>query len=121
MLKVAKTTISLTRGDSAYLALNIVNKEDRSPYVLHDGDSIQAQIRTEPNVGKLLVDASLENGKIYIDDNGTLTWHIAPEDTRDLAIGKYSYDVQITTAAGDIFTFITASDFNVTDEVTWHE
>ena len=120
MLKVSKNTIFLTRGDSAYIDVSIYNL-DRSPYILNDGDTVECQIRTEPNVGRLLVDASIENGRIYVNDDGTIVWHIFPEDTRGLEIGKYSYDVQLVTANGDIFTFIEDADFNITNEVTWHE
>mgnify|MGYP006916027032 CR=1 FL=1 len=120
LYKISKNKISITRGDSAYLDINIFN-EDGTAYTLHDGDTVQAQVRTEPNIGELLIDASLENGKIYVNDNGAIVWHIFPADTRNLEIGTYSYDVQIVTADGDVFTFIEDSDFRVTNEVTWHE
>jgi len=120
MFKISKTKIFITRGDSAYIDIGIMNS-DGSEYEFHDGDTVQAQVRTIANTGDLLVDASLENGKIYIDDNGVITWHISPEDTRDLDVGTYSYDIQLVTATGDVFTFIVASPFKVTDEVTWHE
>lgn len=121
MFKVYKNRISITRGDSAYIGIRIMNPATDSDYVLQDGDAIQAQVRTIANTGELLIDASIENGKIYIDDNGVLTWRISPEDTRELDIGTYAYDVQLVTGFGDVFTFIENSPFKVTDEVTWHE
>lgn len=119
MLKISKTKISITRGDSAYIEIGI-NNPDGTEYELQDGDTVQAQVRTVANTGELLIDASIENGKLYIDD-GVITWYLTPEDTRDLNIGKYSYDVQLVTSNGDVFTFIEDSVFNVTNEVTWHE
>ena len=120
MLKISNTKIFITRGDSAYIDINISNP-DGSKYELQDGDSIQCQVRTAANTGMLLINASTDNEKLYVDDDGAVVWHISPEDTRGLDIGTYCYDVQLTTAVGDVFTFIDNSVFKVTDEVTWHE
>lgn len=119
MLKISKTKISITRGDSAYIAIGI-NNPDGSDYVLHDGETVECQVRTIANTGELLVDASFENGKLYME-NGAVVWHLTPEDTRNLDIGTYYYDCQLKTPNGDIFTFIESSPFRITDEVTWHE
>lgn len=119
MLKISKTKISITRGDSAYIEIGI-NNPDGSEYVLQDGDTVQCQVRTVANTGELLVDASFENDKLYIED-GVVVWHLLPEDTHGLDVGTYYYDVQLVTAGGDVFTFIENSIFKVTDEVTWHE
>lgn len=121
MLKISKNKIAITRGDSGYIDIGIINLDDGTEYVLQDGDTVQAQVRTVANTGELLVDSSMENGKIYIDNNGKIVWHIVPDDTRNLDIGTYSYDVQLVTAGEDVFTFIENSPFKVTDEVTWHE
>lgn len=120
MLKITNTKVFITRGDSAYIDINICNL-DGSQFTLQEGDTIQCQVRTTANTGMLLIDASMENEKLFIDDDGTVVWHISPEDTRGLEVGVYCYDVQLTTAAGDVFTFIENSVFKVTDEVTWHE
>lgn len=119
MLKVSKNKVFITRGDSAYLDITITTP-DGSAYELNDGDTVQAQVRTIANTGELLIDASMDNGKIYVAD-GAVIWHLVPEDTRDLDIGTYYYDVQLVTPAGDVFTFIESSPFKITDEVTWHE
>lgn len=120
MLRISKTKISITRGDSAYIEIGIKNP-DGSAYLLQDGDTVQAQVRTVANTGELLVDASIENNKMYVNDDGIVVWHLTPEDTRDLDIGDYSYDIQLVTAGGDVFTFIENSPFRITDEVTWSE
>ena len=120
MLKISKSRISITRGDSAYIEI-FVNNQDGTPYVLEDGDTVQCQIRTRANDGELLVDASLDNGKLYIDESDTIIWHIVPADTRELDIGSYRYDVQLVTGSEDVYTFIENATFNVTDEVTFDE
>lgn len=44
--------------------------------------------------------------------------HIKPEDTDNLSFGKYKYDVQLTTASGDVYTIIEPSIFEVMEEIT---
>ncbi len=122
MFTVSNNKISITRGDSAYFEVEIKQliQEELSDYMLHEGDTVKAQVRTEPNVGDLLIDASLDNGKLYFDD-GTIIWHIIPADTKNLDVGTYWYDVELDTADGDVFTFIKNTTFKVTDEVTKDE
>lgn len=122
MLKISKNKISITRGDSAYIEIGITKENEgiEETYVLNEGDDVRLQVRTMANTGDLLIDASLDNGKIYVDGD-TLMWHIVPDDTKSLAIGKYSYDVEIVTSAGDVYTFIEDSPFVVTNEVTRYD
>ena len=112
MLKISGTKISLTRGDSAYITINIC-QEDGSPYMLNEGDEIHIQVRHEPNDGELLFEASIEEIR---EDN--FVWHIRPEDTKNAVIKSYYWDAQIKTANGDVFTFIPVTTFKLTDEVT---
>lgn len=111
MLKISGNKISLTRGDSAYITLNILTKNGE--YDLADGDVVRVQVRDIPNTGELLFDGNIEIGL-----DGEIIWHIYPDQTSDLDVKTYYWDAQLQTANGDIFTFITASPFKLTDEVT---
>lgn len=51
--------INITRGDSAYIKLNI-NNPDGTPYALEEGDSIHCQVRTAKNTGELVFEGSIE-------------------------------------------------------------
>lgn len=42
----------------------------------------------------------------------TDTIKLAPEQTKTLASGSYSYDIQLTTIAGDVFTVAGATSTN---------
>lgn len=106
-----KNSIELTRGDSAYITLN-VNDSTGKPYELNDGDNIRVQVRTAPNVGRLLFEGNLDT------TGNKIVWHIKPEDTADEPVTTYWWDAQLETPNGDIFTFITSSPFILTDEVT---
>ena len=116
MLKIKGSKIWLTRGDSAYITLEPTVGDDEEVYQLQEGDTVHAQIRTEPNTGELLAE-----GEILHGDDGSVIWYLRPADTKDLDIGTYYWDAELDLSNGDIFTFITSSPFNVTDEVTMHE
>lgn len=45
---------------------------------------------------------------------------IEPADTANLSYGKYWYDVQLTTAGGDVFTVVVPHMLEVMPEVTWN-
>ena len=121
MLKIKKNDISLTRGDSAYIPLQIFDASGNA-IVPAAGDVVRCQVRDAVNDGQLLFEGLIEYGTV-IDDEGNeeqqMTWHIRPEDTRDANMKKsYVYDVQIECSNGDIFTVIPAANFTIMDEVT---
>lgn len=113
MLKIKRTNISLTRGDSAYITLTIKDGSGEI-YDLNDGDKVSVQVRDAVNTGALLFD-----GNISISDDGEIIWYIKPSDTKNLEVGTYYYDAQLEMSNGDIFTFISASTFKLLDEVTF--
>lgn len=112
MLKISGNKILLTRGDSAYITLKIYDA-DKKEYELNEGDVVNCQVRTAPNTGELVT-----AGTVMKEEDGTIVWYLQPADTKDLEVKKYYWDAQLTTANGDVFTFITSSPFIITDEVT---
>ena len=121
MLKIKKNDISLTRGDSAYIPLQIF---DGSGNVLIPTarDVVRCQVRDAVNDGQLLFEGQIVRDTIVSSEGNEevqLIWHIRPEDTRNANMTKsYVYDVQIECENGDIFTVIPAADFKIMDEVT---
>lgn len=109
MLKISGTTISLTRGDSAKIELFLTYKNGDT-YEPREGDSIRFAVKKSFNdlVPPLLI--------INIPTD-TLLLHITPEQSKQLAYGSYKYDIQMTTADGDVDTFIDKATFIVTEEV----
>ena len=113
MLYVEGTTIRLTRGDTAYLEVPIMAKLDDGtevPYELAADDELTLSIKRnikdlEPSVQKVIVGSNL--------------FHILPEDTRACDFAKYLYDVQLKTAAGDVYTVIEPTTFEILREVTY--
>lgn len=111
MLYIEGTDIKLTRGDTAYLHVPIENRlpdGNTVPYELAEGDTLTMTMR-------LNYDSEVCFQKVV---RGTNTFHIVPEDTRRCRFAKYKYDVQLTTASGDVYTVIEPSCFQVLPEVT---
>ena len=109
MLYVEGNVIRLTRGDTAYISVPVVNKITKEQYEFAAGDILEFSIK------KYVSD---ETQIVYKKIIGSDTFHILPEDTSGLPFGKYEYDVQLTTENGDVYTVIEASVFEVMKEVT---
>lgn len=106
--------IKITRGDSAYFTINLTDA-DGNPYVLDADENVRVQVRSKYNDDEN--EGFLFEGEVVDNGDGTITWHIRPEDTAtaDPSLAYY-YDVQYE-GNGDIFTFI-SSKFKITNEVT---
>lgn len=114
MFDIEKTNvgydITLTRGDSLPLQLTNLKKNDE-PYDPDPEDVIRFAMKRkykDPNEDVVLV-------KEISPD--TLILNIAPEDTKDLPMGKtFVYDIQITDKYGFVATFI-EGNFTIGNEV----
>ena len=109
ILYIEGNTIKLTRGDTAYLSVPITNITLGERYEIAENDILEFTVKKYASDGPSL---------IYKKIIGRNTFHIYPEDTKDLPFGKYEYDIQLTTAKGDVYTVIDVSAFEVLKEVT---
>lgn len=98
MLYINGTSIRLTRGDTARFDVDIINQVDGTPYELQEGDVLTLTVRLTPSTPEKAVQREAEPG--------TTSIYLRPEDTANLGVGQYVYDIQLTTAAGDIYTVI---------------
>ena len=100
MIKTTKTNhIHMTKGDTLSFGIKITGLDQ-------DLDSAYFTCETRiPNVtNETVFQKSLENGITQVGD-GEYAVRIAPEDTADLPVDLYSYDLQIGVN-DDIFTLI---------------
>jgi hypothetical protein len=107
---VKKTSITLTRGDTFKAQIFITDK-DGNPYDIQPGDSVRFAMKkhyTDPD-SEVLINKTIPSD--------TLVLVLEPEDTKSLEFGDYVYDIQLTTASGDIDTFITKATLTLTEEV----
>lgn len=102
--------IRLTRGDTAILKVPIFNEITDEEYVVAEDDTLAMTIKKqiedeEPIVQKVL--------------KGSNTFCIEHRDTCTLDFGAYVYDVQLTTASGEVYTVIEPASFEILTEVTY--
>ena len=109
MLYIDDKTIKLTRGDTARLTVPITNLANTGEYTMESGDILYFTVKKTAKDSDFLFQKSV---------TGSNSIHIKPEDTADLSFGKYKYDVQLTTATGDVYTVIEPSTFEVMEEIT---
>ena len=102
MFKIDGNNLYLTRGDTAYLSVNI-------------GGNDRVIKNMTLSVKKNVVDTDYAF-QLTAADNGIFMFQ--PEDTKDLEYGKYVYDIQITTEYNEIFTIVEKSNLYIKDEVT---
>lgn len=103
---IVGTNITLTRGDTLKALISITDHEG-NPYTPKQGDQIHFAMKRnitdpEPLVTK---DIPIE----------TMTLILDPADTKTLEFGTYKYDIQLTTASGEVDTFITPSNIKVSN------
>ena len=103
-------SISLTRGDTARLTVPITNDLTGEEYTLLENDVLTMSVKRSSTDDDLCFQKVLTGSNMFT---------IKPEDTRDLIYGKYEYDVQLTTAEGDIYTVVEPNIFEILPEVTW--
>ena len=109
MLYIDDKTIKLTRGDTSRLTVPITNLANNGEYTMESGDILYFTVKKTAKDSDFLFQKSV---------TGSNSIHIKPEDTADLSFGKYKYDVQLTTATGDVYTVIEPSTFEVMEEIT---
>lgn len=102
-----------TKGDSLllYVRMDITDREGNTinDYKPQGGDKVRFALKKSYSDPEplLLVDIP----------NETQLLRLNPEDTKDLKVGKYVYDCEITFSDGFVDTFIKEAPFNLTPEV----
>lgn len=109
MFTISGGNITLTRGDTAYLALDLTVNDE--PYTYTEGDEIVLSVRktTRDDDTQYLFQKVVPAGEMFV---------IEPEDTKPLDYGRYKFDIQLNTVKGEIFTVIGPADFRISEEVT---
>lgn len=109
MLRIDQNSISLTRGDTAYLTVPIFNDVTGEEYVMQPDDTLTLTVK------RSVRDTEFVFQKV---STGSNAFHILPTDTAGVKFAVYKYDIQLTTADGDVYTVIEPTDFKIAEEVT---
>ena len=94
---IESDVVYLTKGDDAVLEISSITVADGSEYALQDTDVLTLTVRSLPTSQSPVmfqIDALPGSSRIVIGH----------EDTAELEVGRYSADVQLTTAEGKRFT-----------------
>lgn len=105
MYRFDGNTIFLTRGDTLR-ALVSIKQNDDIDYTPVEGDVIRFALkRRELNAQKT---EFLDKKPLVVKEipKETLLLKLDPADTANLPFGVYKYDIQLTSANGDVDTFI---------------
>lgn len=108
MLRIEDGFIYLTRGDTAYLNIDITYDDGRT-YGVKVDDVLTLSLKRNIADIEYAVQKSISGSNRFI---------LTPDDTKHLEYGKYLFDVQLVTAAGEVFTIISKSNFYIQEEVT---
>lgn len=109
------TTITLTRGDTLRVKINInVDDEEYTPVA---GDSVRFAVKHPQMNSKKTAYKDAQPLLIKTIPIETMILELQPSDTKSLDFGTYVYDIQITFADGTTDTFITQATFKLTPEV----
>lgn len=113
MATINGTNISMTKGDTEYIHVEIKNLSDGTEYVPQEGDTIRFAVKKNYSDAEPLI-----YKEIPIN---TMILTIEPQDTKDLqaggSAGRYKYDIQLTQANGDVHTVIPRSSLTILEEV----
>ena len=112
-MKIQGTNISMIRGDSEAIKVSCRN-ESGVDFPFTEGDivyfTIKKSVYTEEKILQKIVTEFTD---------GVALINISPEDTRELKIGAYYYDIQLNRANGLVKTIIPPSRFTINAEVTY--
>ena len=110
MVRINGTTISVTKGDTLDITIEILYP-DGTPYTVQEGDVIRFALKQRYTEGEPLIYKEIPH-------NG-MNLRLEAEETKTLKTGgaPYVYDVQITMEDGTVCTFIDRAKLTVTEEV----
>ena len=94
---IESDVIYITKGDDAVLEITSIATEGGAEYELQDTDVLTLTVRALPSAQSpvlLQIDAQPGSRRIVFGH----------EDTAELDVGRYSADVQLTTAEGKRYT-----------------
>lgn len=112
MVEVKGTTITITRGDSAVIGVQIFGP-DGSEFIPQEGDTIRFAMKRNYTDDEALIVKDIPISSMELV--------LLPSDTKNLESGptrgRYKYDIELTRNGNWIDTFIPRADFIVLEEV----
>lgn len=112
-MRVSGTDIYMIRGDTE--AIKVTLRDVNGVKVdLLEGDTIYFTVKTSALTTEITLQKIVTE---FIDGEAHITIH--PEDTKELSMKSYRYDIQLTTKSGTVKTIVPVSAFTIEKEVTY--
>lgn len=111
MIKVTGNKISLTRGDTLILQVNLKD-ENGEYYIPVETDKIYFRLKKSSTAKDVLI-----LKEIPYD---TMILQIDAEETEDFRFGTYYYEIELVTEEDYHFTAIANTEFEITTELENH-
>ena len=105
-LTIEGTTISHVRGDTGVIGLNLT--KDGEPYTLGMNDVALFTVKKSVYDTDYVLQKTAINGR----------FNLLHADTQNITPGTYKYDVQVTTADGQVITVIGPATYKLLPDVT---
>lgn len=111
MLKIFHNRIHLTKGDTAFIELDLRDQDDRT-YIPAETDRIIFRVKRSPSAKEVYIEKEI--------DPNTLVLVLNAEDTINLPFSHLKYEVEVINDAGYHFTAIENTEFEVGVELEGH-
>lgn len=109
MFKIDKRNrVTLTKGDTATMLVQVFDLDNKE-YEILSTDTVTFTLRQNNSAKTMALQKEATHDHYIIIDS---------EDTKELPLGLYMYDVQLVTKEGFVYTIIPPSYFSLTSEVT---
>lgn len=92
--------IQATKGDTIIMPFVVINN-DNSIYQVQTGDVINFGLKENYADTECLIEKTINNDELKLI--------LEHDDTKELEVGSYVYDIQITKANGEVHTFISGN------------
>lgn len=97
MHSIRGTDITLTRGDTLLIQLNL--EKDEQPFTPQEGSVIRFAMKRKYTDEEVLINKNIDISSLLLE--------IEPRDTKELPFNKtYVYDIELTDPLGRVDTFI---------------
>ena len=118
MFKIALNKIYITKGDTARFTISLVNLPGvHQDYELSDKDDIYFIVSKSNDIVDI---NTIEEKDSCVFYKKGLSIVIEPEDTKNLEVGDYYYQVRVVLGeSGDINTIIEPEEFHITPVKGW--
>lgn len=105
--------IILTRGDTFRAKITIRSSLNEPEYNVSEGDQIRFCLKKYVNDKTPILIKNIPTDSLILE--------IESNDTSNLNFGEYRYEVELTTASGDVCTIIENRVFHITPELLTNE